>query len=178
MSGSPPAIVPGMAIKRRFKPAVDGRLTVSLPGETLMARIVRVVSDDDVIIELDYAPMMGGKSHWYKKGDFIPCRRGVDGLGVESWNAVSERSIEAAEQLLERTRPPPEPAPPDRSAQLQEFIAELDAAGYTVVAVDNDHGSVLAEKGGARRRMFLSEPAPPEAVEEAPAPARARRARR
>ena len=76
-----PLIAP--QLRRRFKPTVGGNLTISLPGEKLVAQVVGVASDDDVVVEIDHAPMMTGKSHFYRKGSFVPCRRGVDAMGVE-----------------------------------------------------------------------------------------------
>jgi hypothetical protein len=117
-----PLIAP--QIRRRFRPVVDGRLTVTLPGESLLARGAAIADNDSVVAELDHAPMMTGRSHFYRKGAFVPCRRAVDALGVEVWEAVSERDLntEAAMQVLERTRPdptPPKPEPTVANAEAQ-----------------------------------------------------------
>ena len=51
------------------------RLTVTLPGEALRALVQRVVGKDAVMVFLDQPPLMTGKTHSFKTGDFIPCRR-------------------------------------------------------------------------------------------------------
>ena len=56
----------------------------------------------------------------------VACRRALDALGVEIWEAVSERDLnpDAAMQVLERTRPS-EPLPQPSAPNAEEQIAPL-----------------------------------------------------
>jgi hypothetical protein len=132
-----PPIVPHMARRGSYRPEVGDDLkpnyvTVDLPGEKVRAIIVGVVNDDAIIAKL-VGPMIS-KTHTYKAGDPVPCRRGIDGMGVEVWSAVSERELDMAEaaerfereerrraaaeaearskQVAEAKLPPPAPPPP------------------------------------------------------------------
>jgi hypothetical protein len=130
-----PQIVPNTALRRVFKPVEGGRLTVTLPGEKLMATVRGIVSRDDVVVELTAQPMMGGKSHAYRKGDFVPCRRGVDDLQVECWRAVSEHELNqaVAAEVLERTRPPepPQSAEPPAAVSTEVSRETLDLGNWS-----------------------------------------------
>ena len=74
--------------RKKFIPQVDADLTVVLPGETLRAKVRRVVNPDTVVVELTSAPMT--RSHTYRKGDIVACQRDR-GLGGEIWVAVEQR---------------------------------------------------------------------------------------
>jgi hypothetical protein len=79
----------------RFAPTEGGRLTIVLPGETVNAAVLKVISHNAAIVVLDSAPAMTGKGHDYRKNDLVPVRRGrAEALGVENWVAVSERELD------------------------------------------------------------------------------------
>src|SRR5205823_12358037 len=76
------------------------RLTVTLPGEALRALVQRVVGKDAVMVFLDQPPLMTGKTHSFKTGDFIPCRRSRDEvLRTEVWLPIPESELPAAPAL-------------------------------------------------------------------------------
>lgn len=71
----------------RFLPRIGEDLTVVLPSETMRARITRVVDADTVIVEIGQ-PFM--KTHNYRRGDLVACRRTPGVLG-ETWQAIEVR---------------------------------------------------------------------------------------
>jgi hypothetical protein len=78
----------------------NSRLIVSLPGEQAQSTVLRVVSNDAVIVELG-SVLNTNKSHDYKAKDIIPVRRERDDFGGDRWSAVSERELQQAE-VVER----------------------------------------------------------------------------
>lgn len=78
----------------KFTPEEDKYLIINLPGERLRAIIRRVVTNDAVIVEVTSIPL--AKSHQYKRGDYVACRRDDTEYG-ESWRAVEEQRISVDE---------------------------------------------------------------------------------
>jgi hypothetical protein len=74
----------------RFVPKVDAYLTISLPGELLRAQVLKVVSDDSVIVEICSEPL--ARSHNYKFRDVVICRRKV-GMFGEDWEAKPKSNV-------------------------------------------------------------------------------------
>lgn len=69
-----------------FIPQAGSFLVISLPGETMRAKVDRVVSRNTVIVTLSQ-PM--AKSHTYRLGDIVACRRTpAPEFGSETWNAI------------------------------------------------------------------------------------------
>ena len=60
--------------------------------------IRRVVTDDAVIVEITSIPL--ARTHNYKRGDYIACRRKKTPLG-EVWEAVEEQRI-SVEEVAEK----------------------------------------------------------------------------
>ena len=89
-------LVPHLARRRDYVPTEDSYITLHLPGEMLRAKVKRVSNPDAIVAEIDSIPM--GKSHNYRRGDIVPCRRTVDNfLNTEGWEIVSERELNLAE---------------------------------------------------------------------------------
>jgi hypothetical protein len=84
-----------------FVPEVDKWLVVQLPGERMRAMVRGVPDDDTAIVELMLVPLQH-RSHRYKKGDYVPCRRKFTGL-EEIWESVDERQLAMA-QAIKRLR--------------------------------------------------------------------------
>ena len=76
----------------------NSRLIVTLPGEQAQSTVLRVVSNDAVIVEMG-GVLNTNKSHDYKKGDIIPLRQERDDFGGDRWAAVSERELQQAETV-------------------------------------------------------------------------------
>lgn len=68
-----------------FMPKVDDLLTIQLPGEKIRATVKRIIDNDAILVELTYMPM--AKSHQFKIGDVVACRRVQNVLWGESWVA-------------------------------------------------------------------------------------------
>lgn len=81
-----------------YIPAENGYLIAQLPGERLRAIIRQVVTPDAVIVELTSIPL--AKSHTYKRGDYVACRRNHV-MGTEEWKAVEDQRI-SIEDLVEK----------------------------------------------------------------------------
>ena len=89
-------LVPHSATHGKFKPKEGARLTLHLPGETISVLVRGVVSDDACVVEIDTIPM--SRSHFYRKGQIVAARRGVDELlQTEKWEVVPEDELNAAE---------------------------------------------------------------------------------
>jgi hypothetical protein len=73
-----------------YHPQEDQYLVIQLPNERLRAMIRRVVTDDAVIVEITSVPL--SRTHNYKKGDYVACRREKSDLG-EAWASVAEQRI-------------------------------------------------------------------------------------
>lgn len=81
--------------RRDYRPEVGHHLTVRLPGEDCQSIIVRVLTEDSVLAELQGVMMQ--KAHSYQKGDVVGCRREVAPMiGNEIWVVQSQRSMDAA----------------------------------------------------------------------------------
>jgi hypothetical protein len=86
-----------------YEPKLGDVVTVLLPDERTRATIEKLVSDTACIVRLNHF-VTATKSHNYRKGDLVPCRYGVQDMGLPGWTAVS------AKELEEATPPPDEPA--------------------------------------------------------------------
>lgn len=83
--------------KPKFVPEVDEPLVIQLPGERVRGVVRGVPDDDTAIVELVVATL-NNKTHRYKRGDYVPCRRRTTSL-EEIWEAVDERQLEMAAAL-------------------------------------------------------------------------------
>ncbi len=82
-----------------FTPQVDSTLTVELPQEVCRAMVMAVPDEDTVIVELTGATV--SKSHAWKQGDLVTCRRARGMLG-EVWRAIDpaqEQRMRMMEQI-------------------------------------------------------------------------------
>lgn len=77
-----------------YVPEIGKDLTVKLPDEVVRAIVIEVVDDDTVMTQLTRAPL-SPRSVDYKKDDIVPVRRVKTDMG-ETWQAVSERQLQAA----------------------------------------------------------------------------------
>ncbi len=80
--------------KPPFIPWVDEPLVIQLPGERVRGLVRGVPDDNTAIVEL-VVPTLNNRTHRYKKGDYVPCRRTQTGL-EEIWMAIDERQLEMA----------------------------------------------------------------------------------
>lgn len=71
-----------------FIPTIDTYLTIDLPGEKLRALVRKVLNKNKIVLELTSVPL--AKSHAYKKGDLIACKR-VQGMFGEVWEVIESR---------------------------------------------------------------------------------------
>jgi hypothetical protein len=89
--------------RRGFRPEVGGRITVTLPGESVSAVVIKTISVDALIVQLGLTYF--GKNHQYRKDDIVPVRRGVDSmLQTEFWEVVSTRAAALASAVAEFER--------------------------------------------------------------------------
>lgn len=87
-----------------FVPAAGSFLVVSLPGEMMRAQVDRVINRNTVLVTIGQ-PM--AKSHTYRKGDLVACRRTpAPEYASETWNAI--------ETPAQPPEIPPEPEPPPK----------------------------------------------------------------
>lgn len=70
-------------------PVAGDIVTVDLPGEKLRATVVRMIDDDTLLAEITGTPFM--RSHMFRAGDIIACRRSYSVLG-ETWKAEDDRA--------------------------------------------------------------------------------------
>lgn len=90
-----------------FTPNVGTFLVISLPGETMRAKVDRVVNRNTVLVTLGQ-PM--AKSHNYRLGDMVACRRTpAKEFGGETWDAIETPPAPPAI--------PPEPVKPTATAK-------------------------------------------------------------
>lgn len=78
----------------RFVPKAGSFLTILLPGESLRAVVHSVPTPDAVIVEIATEPM--AKSHRYKLGEILACRREKTPFG-EDWVVAPMRQRTLAE---------------------------------------------------------------------------------
>ena len=78
-------------------PYVGQKISISLPCETVLATVERVISEDSLVVTLNCGLVMG-KTHDHKQGDTIGAIRQTDSLGRASWWGVD------AEALAKRTQ--------------------------------------------------------------------------
>lgn len=71
----------------QYAPPLDSALIVDLPSERLRATVRRVADRNTVLVELTALPM--AKTHQFKKGDIVICRRNAGLLG-ETWIAEGD----------------------------------------------------------------------------------------
>lgn len=88
---------------RFFVPTVDQMLTVTLPGESIRAPVIRIVDIKTVFVKLDSTPLNPAKSHSWRLGDVVAVRRKNGELG-EVWEALDDRVLFA--RPAEVTEPP------------------------------------------------------------------------
>lgn len=122
-------------------PAEQTLVTISLPGETLRATVARVVNPNLLVVELTAAPM--AKSHSYRFGDFVPCRREVTELGgLNSWVAYRPPpSLREAEKVAAEIAPMPEaPRAPKRRIKPKNNLKKRS----------RDDGRRVSTKAGGR----------------------------
>ncbi|HEY1806006.1 MAG TPA: hypothetical protein VGG45_16150 [Terracidiphilus sp.] len=106
-----------------YQPKIDDIITVELPDERTRGKIVKVVSPQMVIAQLEHFTT-GSKSHPYKKGDFIPCRYQVgQPMNLKGWYAVPQSELDAAEEA-----PEPEPDAPVREATAEDIFGKAEHA--------------------------------------------------
>jgi hypothetical protein len=75
-------------VKPNFSPTVGQKIPVTLPNEITRAEVIEVRSDDEVVVALTVqAPM--AKTHDYKYGDTLACRRRQGLGGIDKWEVVS-----------------------------------------------------------------------------------------
>lgn len=110
-----------------FIPRVGGDLTVALPGETMRAKVTRVLDRHTVFVEIGQ-PMTRG--HNFRLGDLVACRRTPGMLG-ESWVAMENRAPPVPPKI-----PPPErktdaklvkPAAPKAKRSVAKVLGKLKA---------------------------------------------------
>lgn len=66
---------------------VGQKIPVNLPSEIVRAEVIEVMSDNEVRVSLTVqAPM--AKSHSFKIGDVVSCRRSAGLGGIDRWEAV------------------------------------------------------------------------------------------
>lgn len=97
-----------------YHPQEDQYLVVQLPGERLRALIRRVVTDDAVIVEITSVPL--AKSHTYKRGDIVACRRDSTDFG-DVWESVPDQRI-SIDKVAETI------APPKKKKQVKKKVAK------------------------------------------------------
>lgn len=68
---SGPKVTPAVGL---WVPKTEQMLMIELPGERLLAQVVKVVNPDVVICELVNTPLMT-KNHHYERGAFVPVER-------------------------------------------------------------------------------------------------------
>lgn len=91
-----------------FMPHEGNMLVIALPGERLRSTVEKVIDDNTVVVHLAYMPM--AKSHTYRMGQRVRCRRGSDGF-QEIWEALSVEPPEL--WLVPSDLPKPEPKKPE-----------------------------------------------------------------
>jgi hypothetical protein len=104
-----------------YEPNVDDTITVELPDERTRAKIIGVVSDTAVTVEL-LTFTTNNKSHPYKKGDKVPAMFVPGPMNRHIWKVISDAELEAllreeravaeAAQAEENRAPPEVVAPP------------------------------------------------------------------
>lgn len=87
-----------------FMPQVGDFLVVSLPGEALRGVVDRVIDRDTCFVTI---PQPMTRSHTFRKGDIVACRRHLGQLG-EIWEALELRPP----MLTPADLPPVKPAKP------------------------------------------------------------------
>ena len=95
-------LTPHLTQRGRFRPEPGARIAIMLPGEQVSAIVIKVVSQDTLIVQL--GSVFFQKHHQYRKDDIVPVRRGFDKmLGVELWEIVGQarRDLASAEALLD-----------------------------------------------------------------------------
>lgn len=72
------------------KPAEGLRIPVQLPGELSRGEVLEVRGDDEIVVGLTVqTPMNLSRTHTYRLGDKVVCRRRYGMGGLEQWEAVS-----------------------------------------------------------------------------------------
>lgn len=71
-----------------FMPKTDTYLIIELPGEKLRAFVRKILTPNKIVLQLLNVPL--GKSHNYKKDDYVACKR-VQGMFGESWEAIEAK---------------------------------------------------------------------------------------
>jgi hypothetical protein len=84
----------------KYIPKVGTFLTISLPGEVLRAEVQKVVTSDAIVVTIATEPL--AKSHSYKFGQVIACRRHV-GIFGEDW-IVAEKGYASVEEIAKQEK--------------------------------------------------------------------------
>ena len=85
----------------KFIPTEGNYLTVTLPGEILRAIVVKVITNDTVIVEIATEPL-SKLSHSFKFRDIVVCKR-QRGLFGEDWVAKQAGGA-SIETLIEQEK--------------------------------------------------------------------------
>ena len=89
-------IVPHLAQRRKFFPQEGGNLTVQIKGERVACEVMKVISEDSVVVQI--TSIVLAKANQHKTGDLIAARRVVDPhLGNEHWAEVTESDMSMAQ---------------------------------------------------------------------------------
>ena len=74
-----------------YIPKLNELMTVTLPGEVMRVRVIKSITNNAVMIQIETEPM-AKLSHSYKNGDILGCMRKKTMMG-EEWNIVSDKEI-------------------------------------------------------------------------------------
>ena len=104
-ASTPPPVLPGrirpvipvLARRGEFMPQVDETMSVDLGGEIVAAKVIQVLSDDVIVVEVT-GLVIDKAGHGYKKGSTVPMQRTWNGL-QEVWTPISERATREKEHL-------------------------------------------------------------------------------
>lgn len=79
-----------------YQPKVNSILVITLPGETIRAKVVKIIDRHTCMVELTGQPPNHAKMHTYRAGDFIPVERTRNGGWLsDNWEAMDERLLYA-----------------------------------------------------------------------------------
>ena len=90
-------IIPVLARRGEFMPRVDGPMSVDLGAEIVATKVLQVLSEDVVVVEVT-GIVVDKSGHGYKKGSVVPIQRTWNGL-QEIWVPISERATREREHL-------------------------------------------------------------------------------
>jgi hypothetical protein len=130
----------------KFMPKVGAYLTVSLPGELLRSLVQKVIGQDSVIVEISSEPM-ATKSHPYKFGQIIACRREYTPFG-EEWVVAPtrERTLQEIEQEEK------EHAAAKRKLELSEIKKHKRVDEHGEVSTKTSSGNITQQRSETPER--------------------------